>query len=303
MFRYRVFGFHINSEIPFEELGVWSSDHAFPDSKPPVRLTLGSVPEHILFNEREDGWIEATKEQCLFNIHGQGRILVSRGEEIRIDAASQVALDDLRPYMITCGFGTIAFQRGLLPLHLSAVMTPKGAWLFTGPSGAGKSTTAAALSRLTGWPLLGDDLAVFDADEKRLNFGVNKIKLWEDAAEMLGLDVRDLKRDYFRPHKYHVQIEPTDSIGLNEVIGVSELKWGESVVFVPSTQRQCFAALMNSIYPAFLAPIYVKRNEISDKISKILPIKFATIISRPQTQSTGRTSIDDIRRHIELALE
>jgi hypothetical protein len=302
MFRYRVFGFDIDSEIPFEELGERPDAPGSTEQESPVRLTLGTAPEHLFFNDREEAWVEATPEQCLFRISGRGRILVSRGREIVIDASSQQALDDLRPYMITCGFGTIAFQRGLLPLHLSAVMTPKGAWLFTGPSGAGKSTTAAALSRLTGWPLLGDDLATLDAEEERLHFGVNKIKLWDDAVQMLGLDVRDLKRDFFRPHKYHVRIDPTDSISLDEIIGVSELKWSDGVSFVQSTQRQCFTSLMNSIYPTFLAPTYFRRQDLARKISSMLPVNFATIALRAQVAATSKSSIEALRGHIDSCL-
>jgi len=44
-------------------------------------------------------------------------------------------------------------------LHAATVVGPKGAVLLCGLSGIGKSTTAAALHRATGWPLLGDDAA------------------------------------------------------------------------------------------------------------------------------------------------
>lgn len=48
-------------------------------------------------------------------------------------------------------------MRGMLPLHASAVVLHKSAWLIAGPSGAGKSTLTAELVK-AGALLLADDL-------------------------------------------------------------------------------------------------------------------------------------------------
>jgi len=74
-------------------------------------------------------------------------------------------------------------------LHAATVLGPRGALLLCGPSGAGKSTAAAALHRLTGWPLLGDDAAVLGLAGATATVAscTGDVRLWDDARDWLGL--------------------------------------------------------------------------------------------------------------------
>ena len=54
-------------------------------------------------------------------------------------------------------WAALCHQRGLLPLHASAIVTRGGIAAFAGHRGAGKSTTAALLS-LLGYELVTDDV-------------------------------------------------------------------------------------------------------------------------------------------------
>jgi hypothetical protein len=79
--------------------------------------------------------------------------------------------------------------QGAHVLHAATVLGPGGAVLLCGRSGAGKSTTAAALHRVTGWPLLGDDAAVLGlaGGTAVVRSCTGDIRLWEDARGWLGL--------------------------------------------------------------------------------------------------------------------
>ena len=74
-------------------------------------------------------------------------------------------------------------------LHAATVVGPRGAVLLCGLSGIGKSTTAAALHRATGWPLLGDDAAVLGlaGGQAVVRSCTQDIRLWDDARDWLGL--------------------------------------------------------------------------------------------------------------------
>jgi hypothetical protein len=102
--------------------------------------------------------------------------------------------------------GALLHQRHWLPLHISAVETPSGAWGFTGNSGAGKSTLAAWLHYHYGWKLVSDDVGVIKPEEGHptLYPGPPRLKLWKDALERLGIERQGLVRDLTRTEKFHL---------------------------------------------------------------------------------------------------
>jgi len=74
-------------------------------------------------------------------------------------------------------------QKKLITFHGSAVVTPKGALIFTGDQGAGKSTTAAAFSQ-KGFPMLCDDVVPV-TQGPWVHPGIPRPKLLPDAFEKL----------------------------------------------------------------------------------------------------------------------
>ncbi len=196
----------------------------------------------------------------LFEIEGLARFLVSHGRKISVqilDAAADRA-GDARLYLLGTGIGCLLHQRGLLPLHASAVATPSGTWAFTGHSGAGKSTIAAWLQRREGWPVLSDDVIVLDASgpEPRLQAGPPRIKLWRDALASLDISTDELVRDLTRLDKFHVMTTPTDAgtagsfraLVLLDVAGDDE-----PAELLPIRGRDALAVVMASVYRVELA--------------------------------------------------
>ncbi len=268
LYHYQLFGLAVRSEIEFPEFTSMSEGQRDHTEYPWAELVHGKVPEQLEDSLPLADWIRVTKTECLFSVAEKCRMLVSNGNRVTLDLFEGVPYDDVRPYMTTCGFATLAFQRQFVPLHVSAVESPRGVWLFTGPSGAGKSTLSVALSKATGWPLLGDDLAVLEFPDPNsspagaiCHFGVNKVKLWDDAAMSLGIDRDKLERDFFRPHKYHVMIPPgRGTIKCDEIVGIMSLSWGEDtqdISLTPMSGSATFSTLMNGIYPPYMAPAYL----------------------------------------------
>jgi hypothetical protein len=123
-----------------------------------------------------------------------GRFLIEGGRHVTMEPLPGVGDYRLRPYLLGSCLAAILHQRGILPLHGSAVNTSRGAILFLGGRGAGKSTAAATLAQ-RGHGLIADDLCAIvpDSDGWPLVLpGLRRIKLWRDAVERLGMNGSDM---------------------------------------------------------------------------------------------------------------
>ena len=119
-----------------------------------------------------------------------GRFLVRAGKEILIDLAPSSNDDEVRAYLSVACFGALCHQRGITPLHASAIDVADGCVAFVGASGAGKSTLAAALAR-RGHEIIGDDDCFLQLGTKadvQAWPGISRIWLWEDARAALGFE-------------------------------------------------------------------------------------------------------------------
>lgn len=87
------------------------------------------------------------------------RFLVEGGESIRwaMDEGRGATAVDVRTFLIGAAWPALALQRGLLPLHASAVSRGGVVHGFTAGAGVGKSTTAAGLAG-RGWSFFADDV-------------------------------------------------------------------------------------------------------------------------------------------------
>jgi hypothetical protein len=117
--------------------------------------------------------------------------------------------------------GVLALQRGLLPLHASAVEVNGECVAFVGRSGAGKSTLAACLAR-RGYPLVADDMMTvgFDAAGAAIAWrGAPEVKLWGSALDAIGetgaelIPVRPGLAKYYAPAK----LSRADSLPLRRI--------------------------------------------------------------------------------------
>jgi hypothetical protein len=83
--------------------------------------------------------------------------------------------------------GALLYQRGLFPIHGSAVESRRGAMVFVGAQGIGKSTLAAEFHR-QGYRLLSDDVCAVEPKETGLQVlpAHSHVRLCPDAYERLG---------------------------------------------------------------------------------------------------------------------
>jgi len=182
---YDVNGWRLDSEISFKEL--WSSDQS--SKTPDITIRYGKVPEKLEGCVARSVGFQVKPDHYILNIEGVGRFMATYGKNICIEPCPGVEEKDFRMYITGSVFGAIAYQRGLLPMHASAIQYGKGALLFAGDSGTGKSTTAASFM-IKNNKVLTDDLAVvyFDSDNQPiLHPGMARLKLLANVLTQMSI--------------------------------------------------------------------------------------------------------------------
>lgn len=203
-YRYTIFGLTVDSQLECPELIPGPAD-ATPD----FRIVQYEIPEHLNGATQRTRYGQYAPGIFQLQIDDVARYRVENGQIIRVDPAPRAAEGDVRLYLLGTCLGALIYQRGLLPLHVSAVEVDGQAFAFCGESGAGKSTLVAALHR-RGFPLLTDDVgvAVPGEDGVLLYPGMPRIKLWSDALLHFGMaDDPGLIRDLARTEKFHVAVK------------------------------------------------------------------------------------------------
>ncbi len=189
--RHRVYGLTVATWIPFPEL-----EAAPADAPVDAFFRLAGVPAQLDQPQFTGARFQAAPGRLLAWIPGVARYLAVEGREILVQPDADAIDGDLRALLLCSPMGGLLHQRGLLPLHASAIATDRGAVVFMGNSGRGKSTLAAHF-RQRGFRVLTDDIAVvtFDsAGRPQVQPGLPQFKLWPNSVAELGADAETLPR-------------------------------------------------------------------------------------------------------------
>lgn len=189
--RHRVYGLTVATWISFPEL-----EPAPAGAPVDAVFRLGEVPAELASPGFTGARFQAAPGRLLAWIDGVARYLAVDGREILVQPEPGAIDGDLRALLLCSPMGGLLHQRGLLPLHASAIATPRGAVVFMGNSGRGKSTLAAHF-RQRGFRVLADDIAVvrFDAAGKPFaEPGLPQFKLWPNSVSELGEEAGNLPR-------------------------------------------------------------------------------------------------------------
>ncbi|WPP40624.1 aldolase [Paenibacillus hunanensis] len=180
---YEAFGLAIQSEIPLPELPPVS--HAGKNVDVTVRLASLSRWDAIV-SSRDTNFSNQT-EGFVFRMPDTATFCVQNGSTITIDPLPGVSTEKLRLFVLGTCMGVLLMQRGLFPLHGSALSIDGRAYAFVGQSGAGKSTLAASFLQ-SGYSLISDDVIAISYEN-----GVPLVypaypqqKLWQESLDHFG---------------------------------------------------------------------------------------------------------------------
>ena len=172
-----------------------------------VVVREGAVPERLPGEGPDGAAYQVRGGRMLLTVPNGLRYLVEDGQTITYARDERHGDRDVALFLLGSAWAALCFQRGLVPLHTSAVSAERGVYAFTGPSGAGKSTLAAALTAL-GHEFFTDDVVILDPerfDPEPWCFSAQRdLKLWGDAVTMTGSARGDTVRDAADYDKYYV---------------------------------------------------------------------------------------------------
>jgi hypothetical protein len=165
--------------------------HAQPGAEPEVTIRLLSqVPE--VTESLEKKYYEVEPRTFRMSVGGVAHYLVEDGNRISVEPAEGATLEKIRLFLLGSAMGALLYQRGLFPLHGSAIETPWGAMIFVGPQGVGKSTLGSQFHR-KGYKVLSDDVcavttaASVGASVMEVLPALAHFRLCTDAFERLGV--------------------------------------------------------------------------------------------------------------------
>lgn len=179
---YWAYGLRIHAEIVCPELLADPQKAGNPDVT--IRL-LSAVPD--VSESLENGWYEVRPGRFRLAVGRVAQYLVEEGNRISIEPQEGSSPEQVRLFLLGSAMGALLYQRGLFPLHGSAVETEWGAMIFVGAQGIGKSTLAAQFHQ-RGYRLLSDDVCAVEtaAVKPRVLPGLTRLRLCADAYERLG---------------------------------------------------------------------------------------------------------------------
>lgn len=177
-------GWRVRSGLAMPELLPWQGD----DRPADVEIGFGPIPEPadapVFVLPYSRLWANGA---FLLTMEGVGRFWVEGGRRILVEPAPSLNEAELRAFILGPVLGVLCHQRGLLPVHASAVRIDGRAVLIAGISGAGKSALAAALGA-RGHTLVADDVVAFSPNNSMVLPAFPQCKLCLDVLRSLALD-------------------------------------------------------------------------------------------------------------------
>ena len=198
---YSAFGLCIKSNFEITELlEIADQQKADVEILKEQTLSRRATKKHGFYGLTDEGFSFDVPKVAIYDIKDGSKICITP-----YNGSSDASIN---LYLLGTAFGTLLYQRGLVPLHGSALICKGKGILITGDSGAGKSTLAHALDSL-GCPILTDDVAAIKmVDKVPLIFpSYPSHKLSEDSANWMGLKVMDKKRIREEKQKYYFPID------------------------------------------------------------------------------------------------
>jgi len=179
---YWAYGLNIHTDLVCSEL----PRHPHPINDPDVTIIL--LPhESGTLRPLPDCCYEVQPRCFRLDVPGVARYRVEEGKRIIIEPLANASPEKVRLFLLGSTMSALLYQRGLLPLHGSAVETPWGGMIFVGAQGSGKSTLAAEFHRC-GYRVLSDDVSAVESTPQDLRIlpASAQFRLCANAYERFG---------------------------------------------------------------------------------------------------------------------
>ena len=199
---YRAFGIDFQSALALPELRAGSDGEGGVVT---ITLAPARCPGDAVVIETG---VAVGPQSFWMDVPGVVRLLVRQGREIAVELADGATESAARAFLLGSAVGALLHQRGLLPIHASAVEIGGRAIAFAGHSGAGKSTMALHLTR-RGHRLLCDDIWAIDTVRSAPVVwpGLSNVKLWRETLAAVGRETDGLEQVLPSLDKYRMPVD------------------------------------------------------------------------------------------------
>ena len=294
-YTYSVFGLTVRSDVEFS--GVTSAV-----GRPDVHVRLGSAPVELRDSVGGGVLYRYSPDCFLFDIDNVARYLVSNGNDVCIQPMPGADAATIRLFLFGSAFGALLHQRGILPLHGSAILTPRGAIVFIGLSGSGKSTLACAFHQ-KGYPVLSDDVcAIRSGDAPAVVPGVPCLMLWADTLQELGMDPTGLHPVRPRIEKFIFPLKhgfASDAAVLHAIYMLAPVNSNVPAIVSVKGFRK-FEMLAQNLYrPRFVEHLNVEAVQLK-QVAEVAQRALVKVIHRPDTSFEARLIADLIERDFSV---
>lgn len=275
-YNYRAFGLNISSEFEIPEFVGF-------DAIADVKINLGKTPENLAQIKKRGVKYQATKNEFLIEVDNVGRYYVKNGSEIIVETKDFKTNIETRLFLLGSVFGALFIQRGLLPIHGSAIKTGNTATIFSGASGVGKSSIAAHFSQ-NGFKVLADDISVINQELKVVP-GFPKMKIWQDVLDKLNIESEPLSEIRPALQKFHLPIKQNyynKSLNLARII-IIQSKNSSGFEYEELSGIKKFNAVKNNTYRYRFVEGLEKQQDHFMVLNNLLPQIKVYRVSRPQS--------------------
>ena len=180
---YIAYGVNIKSDFEVPDLTKDKSEST------DVIFKYGSLSIEIKSGERGAMLYNPVNSEFIFSISDIATYCITQGKKIIVDPEPGSTMEDVHVYLLGTAFGILLHQRGILPIHGSAILNRNDAVIFAGDSSSGKSTLAAGCA-VRGYGVISDDisaLSITNTSKVTIFPGIPHIKLCKDSIEYFGL--------------------------------------------------------------------------------------------------------------------
>lgn len=241
--KYKAFGLNLESDFIFDEMFR-------SDGESEVELIYGKTPDFLPYKTSGYIWYQGCKDHMLMHIRNVARYYISYGKSIVIEPLQNVRFDAVKLYLLSIAYVPLLMQRGIFPLHGSALDINNIGIIISGDPGAGKSTLALALNQ-KGYPLITDDISVLKESENGLSIicSYPQQRITENTASNLGIDTSLLKR-VEKSNRFYLPIEEdtlTENIPLKAFFEIMPYD-GEQVYLEEITGSKKLKTLIYNTY-------------------------------------------------------
>jgi hypothetical protein len=197
-YHYTLCGWRTSSDIPLS--GIATTPHSSNDTDILIEIATGNSP---IANLKE--WVD-TADCLLIRARDVAEYEVKYGRQIRVWPSSGATPKDIELFLFGVAWGALCHQRGILPLHASAILAKGRIAAFAGPSGIGKSTTAALMGSL-GYKVLTDDILPVSLNRHSVPGAwpfLRRLKLEKDSVTSLSLVPSELVSEKLDDNRYFI---------------------------------------------------------------------------------------------------